>query len=146
VLADVLQKRPSRFDRKYYFPDPDMDQRIAYCRFWQRKLADNKDIEFPDKLCKAIAEITDGFSFAYIQEAFVAALIVIARDSEGLGQWESAKDDEIKDGWVEVAESEDDDDLDDLILWVEIKKQVAILREGMEEKRARAQAREQACP
>jgi hypothetical protein len=117
-----------------------MDQRIAYCRFWQRKLAGNKDIEFPDKLCKAIAGITDGFSFAYIQEAFVAALIVIARDSEGLGQWESAKDDAIKEGWVEVAESEDDDDLDDLVLWVEIKKQVAILREGMEEKRAQAQS------
>jgi hypothetical protein len=32
-----------------------------------------------------------------------------------------------------VAVAEDDGDLDDLVLWVEIKKQVAILREGMEE-------------
>jgi hypothetical protein len=45
--------------------------------------------------------------------------------------------DEIEDGWVGVADDEgvDDGDLDDLVLWVEIKKQIAILREGMEEKR-----------
>ncbi len=112
-----------------------MEQRIVYCRFWQRKLADNKDIEFPDKLCKAIAGITDGFSFAYIQEAFVAALITIARGSdEAWMGWASAADNEIEDGWVGVAGPEDDDDLDGLVLWAEIKKQVAILREGMEER------------
>ena len=133
--ANGWQKRPSRFDRKYYFPDPDLDQRVAYCRFWQRKLADNKDVEFPDKLCKAIADITDGFSFAYIQEAFVAALIAIARNSNSgvAGKW-GFRGDEIEDGWVGVTASEDDGDLGDLALWVEIKKQVAILREGMQEK------------
>lgn len=62
----------------------------------------------------------------------MAALIVIARDAGG---WQSGSD-EIEDGWVGVAASEDDGDLDDLALWVEIKKQVAILREGMEEKEA----------
>ncbi|KXX76202.1 putative ATPase YjoB [Madurella mycetomatis] len=125
-LDPGISKRPSRFDRKYYFPDPDFKQRVAYCHFWQHKLADNKDIAFPDKLCKAIAGITDGFSFAYIQEAFIAALLVIARDAK-------EPDDESGDeeGWVAVV---DDDDLEQLILWVEIKRQVAILREGMEKK------------
>lgn len=99
---------------------------MAYCRFWQHKLADNKDIAFPDKLCKAIAGITDGFSFAYIQEAFVAALLVIARDAKE-PDYESGDEE----GWVAVV---DDDDLEQLILWVEIKRQVAILREGMEKK------------
>ncbi|KAK4158223.1 P-loop containing nucleoside triphosphate hydrolase protein [Chaetomidium leptoderma] len=136
-LDPGISKRPSRFDRKYYFPDPDKEQRVAYCRFWQRKLADNKDIEFPDKLCGAVAGITDGFSFAYIQEAFVASLIVIARDSNGSGGWESVENDEFEDGWVGVAASEDDGELDDVVLWVEIKKQVAVLREGMEEKGTR---------
>ncbi|KAK3905983.1 P-loop containing nucleoside triphosphate hydrolase protein [Staphylotrichum tortipilum] len=135
-LDPGISKRPSRFDRKYYFPDPDLDQRIAYCRFWQRKLAENKDIEFPDKLCKAIAGITDGFSFAYIQEAFVAALIAIARGSdEAWARWVAAED-EAADDWVRVAGPEDDENLDGLVLWTEIKKQVAILREGMEEKGA----------
>ncbi|KAL2145706.1 hypothetical protein VTI28DRAFT_6581 [Corynascus sepedonium] len=133
-LDPGISKRPSRFDRKYYFPDPDLDQRVAYCQFWQRKLADNKDIEFPDKLCRAIADITDGFSFAYIQEAFVAALIAIARDSGGFAGWGATGAEGIEEGWVAVDAPENDDDLDDLVLWVEIKKQVAILREGMEEK------------
>ncbi|KAJ2971269.1 hypothetical protein NUW58_g9464 [Xylaria curta] len=82
-LDPGISKRPSRFDRKYFFPDPDLEQRVAYCKFWQKKLSDNKDIEFPDELCDAIAEITDKFSFAYMQEAFVAALLAIARRSEG---------------------------------------------------------------
>jgi hypothetical protein len=66
----------------------------------------------------------------------VAALIAIARGSDEAMRWASAEDDEIEDGWVGVAGSEDDGDLDGLVLWTEIKKQVAILREGMEEKGA----------
>lgn len=83
-LDPGIAKRPSRFDRKYFFPNPDEAQRVKYAKFWQGKLDDNKDIEFPDELCEAIAKITDGFSFAYMQEAFIAALLVLAgrRDFE----------------------------------------------------------------
>lgn len=104
-------------------------ERIAYCHFWQSKLAHNRDIEFPDRLCNAIAEITDGFSFAYIQEAFVAALLVIATRTK---ERDPGKGEDIGDGWVGVAKLDDDDDLEGLILWVEIKKQIEILRDGME--------------
>ncbi|KAI1202479.1 P-loop containing nucleoside triphosphate hydrolase protein [Nemania serpens] len=135
-LDPGIAKRPSRFDRKYFFPDPDLEQRIAYCKFWQGKLADNKDVEFPDKLCKAIAEITDKFSFAYMQEAFVAALLALARrshdDDEGRGEESLTRD--VGDGWLDVSGGGDDDgdgDLDGLVLWVEIKKQIETLREGM---------------
>ncbi|KAI0405462.1 P-loop containing nucleoside triphosphate hydrolase protein [Xylaria palmicola] len=140
-LDPGISKRPSRFDRKYFFPDPDLQQRIAYCKFWQRKLADNKDIEFPDALCGAIAEITDKFSFAYMQEAFVAALLAIARRStkggsggERRGSEEAALTREVGDGWLDVCDDSGDDggDLDELVLWVEIKKQIETLREGME--------------
>ncbi|KAF4503397.1 ATPase [Fusarium agapanthi] len=134
LLDPGIAKRPSRFDRKYYFPDPNIDQREAYCRFWQKKLKSNKEIEFPDKLCKAIAEITDKFSFAYIQEAFIATLLAIARRSKnkptGGGSAEA---------WVLVSDdfgaalASDKDGLDRLELWVEIKKQINILREGIEE-------------
>ncbi|KAI1419814.1 ATPase [Xylaria sp. FL1777] len=127
------KKRPSRFDRKYFFPDPDLEQRIAYCKFWQKKLADNKDIEFPDELCKAVAEITDKFSFAYMQEAFVAALLAIARRSkDGETRSEESLTREMGDGWLDVCGGGDDGDLDELVLWIEIKKQIEILREGME--------------
>ncbi|KAI0481759.1 P-loop containing nucleoside triphosphate hydrolase protein [Xylaria cf. heliscus] len=133
-LDPGISKRPSRFDRKYFFPDPDLEQRIAYCKFWQRKLADNKDVEFPDKLCKAIAEITDKFSFAYMQEAFVAALLAIARRSKD-GEKRRSEDSftrDAGDGWLDVCGGGDHDDLDDLPLWIEIKKQIETLREGMD--------------
>ncbi|KAI0594565.1 ATPase [Biscogniauxia sp. FL1348] len=152
-LDPGISKRPSRFDRKYFFPDPDLAQRTAYCRFWQAKLAasspgdNNPDgIEFPDRLCGAIARITDKFSFAYMQEAFVAALLAIARRSGSRGgndEKEGERDND--DGWVDVCTVEeasndgdgdgdgnDDEDLKGLVLWGEIKKQVKILREGME--------------
>ncbi|GJN70750.1 ATP-dependent Zn protease [Purpureocillium lilacinum] len=164
----VAQKRPSRFDRKYLFPNPSFDERVAYARFWQGKLAPNPDIEFPDELCAAIARITDDFSFAYMQEAFVAALLAIARDhtggadGDGKGQQQN-KDREEYDGkrrpgakrmampstvdgpddWVEISDRslkspatrQGRSDLDKLILWVEIQKQVKILREGMEDEK-----------
>lgn len=143
--SPLPQKRPSRFDRKYYFPNPNLAERTAYCRFWQRKLSDNKDIEFPDELCGAIAAITDDFSFAYMQEAFVAALLAIARQSgsspaaaiveeEDLEEWDVAGEDV----WVGVTlggGDRDDDDLDGLVLWIEIKKQIKTLREGMEKEK-----------
>ena len=61
-LDPGIANRPSRFDRKYFFPNPDYDQRVQYCKYWQHKLSDNKDVEFPDEICEAVAEITDKFS------------------------------------------------------------------------------------
>ncbi|KAH7329588.1 P-loop containing nucleoside triphosphate hydrolase protein [Stachybotrys elegans] len=133
-LDPGISKRPSRFDRKYYFPNPNLGERTAYCHFWQKKLSDNKDIEFPDALCRAIAEITDKFSFAYIQEAFVASLLAIARRSEDAALADAACTLDLDDGWVDVLDSAHTaKDLDKLVLWVEMQKQVAILREGLED-------------
>jgi transitional endoplasmic reticulum ATPase len=98
----------------------------------------NEDVEFPDRLCKAIAEITDGFSFAYMQEAFVAALLAIARMSDGDGRSDPAVlIEDVEGDWVGVlsAAPRGREDLDKFILWVEIKKQIKILREGMETER-----------
>jgi hypothetical protein len=132
----VEKKRPSRFDRKYMFPNPNLHERIAYCHFWQSKLRDNAQISFPDKLCDAIAGITGKFSFAYIQEAFVAALLAIARDEkpEGILTALDVLTIDAADDWVEVVDAacaDEDPELDKLVLWVEIKKQVKILREGL---------------
>jgi transitional endoplasmic reticulum ATPase len=103
-LDPGLARRPSRFDRKYYFPNPSFDERVAYAEFWRSKLAADKSVsaadhvdgdaghvEFPKAMCKAIAAITNGFSFAYIQEAFVAALLVIAGRSEQEQRQDNAK-------------------------------------------------------
>jgi len=125
---------------------------VAYCQFWQHKLASNKEIDFPDSLCAAIANITENFSFAYMQEAFVAALLAIARraatdaedDSPAQAKDEDARStasmggltitEDVGDGWVEIVVG--DGELDGLILWVEIKRQIEILRDGMNEEGA----------
>ncbi|OAK94509.1 P-loop containing nucleoside triphosphate hydrolase protein [Phaeosphaeriaceae sp. SRC1lsM3a] len=129
-LDPGISKRPSRFDRKYFFPDPDEGQRVQYAQFWQNKLKGNKDVKFPDELCGKIAGITKGFSFAYMQEAFVATLLAIAV--------RGGKTDEPQASPSMAARGGGEDDIEHLELWVEIQKQVKILREEMDEKAKRA--------
>ncbi|KAF2833650.1 P-loop containing nucleoside triphosphate hydrolase protein [Ophiobolus disseminans] len=119
-LDPGLSKRPSRFDRKYLFPLPDQGERALYAQYWQKKLKDKKSIEFPVKLCNAIAEITEDFSFAYLKEAFVATLLDLARNADG--------DDDDAD---ESADDKDDDPLDKYEFWRSFKAQVKILRDDM---------------
>ncbi|POS73750.1 ATPase [Diaporthe helianthi] len=125
-LDPGISQRPSRFDRKYLFDNPNKKERTMYSQFWQEKLKDNKDIEFPDRLCVAVADITHEFSFAYMQEAFVAALLAIA-------QRKNDRAEGLDGGWVDVLEGDDaDGDLDGNLLWDEIQKQVEILRHALE--------------
>jgi transitional endoplasmic reticulum ATPase len=156
-LDPGIAKRPSRFDRKYYFPNPSYEQRVQYAKFWQGKLEDNKDLDFPDELCGKIAEITPKFSFAYMQEAFVATLLAIAsRGGKSIAEadceaerWAGPQEPmEVANGTLHAnfgrrdifvningSASEPDSDLDKLELWIEMKKQVKILKEEMNEKK-----------
>ncbi|KAF9006566.1 P-loop containing nucleoside triphosphate hydrolase protein [Cyathus striatus] len=77
-LDPGLSTRPSRFDRKYKFDDPDLEERKLYVQYWQKKLKDNHEIPFPDRLISEVADMTDRFSFAYLKEAFVSALVTFA--------------------------------------------------------------------
>ncbi|KAI0082447.1 P-loop containing nucleoside triphosphate hydrolase protein [Panus rudis PR-1116 ss-1] len=77
-LDPALSGRPSRFDRKYLFDDPDQEERALYAKFWQDKLKSNKGIDFPDSLVQEVAKATDKFSFAYLKEAFVSTLVLLA--------------------------------------------------------------------
>jgi AAA+ superfamily predicted ATPase len=156
-LDPGISKRPSRFDRKYLFPNPNEEQRTAYMKYWQGKLSDNKDLDFPDKLCPAIAKITPKFSFAYLQEAMVATLLAIAREGqesvathstcvECSHIHERSTREAVCDGdafmpWIELSQffkrvralDNEDPDLNNYVLWREIKRQVRILREMMGE-------------
>jgi len=78
-LDPAISKRPSRFDRKYHFKVPSEQERVAYCEYWRQKLVDSDLVEFPDALCPIIAKMTGGFSFAYLKELFIIALLSIAR-------------------------------------------------------------------
>ncbi|KAF5387729.1 hypothetical protein D9615_000556 [Tricholomella constricta] len=77
-LDPGLSSRPSRFDRKFKFDDPDREERVLYAKYWQNKLKDNKNISFPDQLLEDIADATEQFSFAYLKEAFVSSLVELA--------------------------------------------------------------------
>lgn len=135
TLDPGIAKRPSRFDRKYLFPDPVLAERVEYCHFWQGKLAENPDVDFPDELCDAIAKITDKFSFAYMQEAFVAALLAIARkkgEKEGKTRVSVELTDDMGEGWLGVR-GRAEDGLDDNVLWIEIQAQIKNLRENMDD-------------
>ncbi|KAF9821282.1 hypothetical protein IEO21_00890 [Rhodonia placenta] len=77
-LDPALSGRPSRFDRKYLFDDPDESERALYAKYWQEKLTTNKNIYFPDKLVEEVAASTVKFSFAYLKEVFVSSLVLLA--------------------------------------------------------------------
>lgn len=147
-LDPGIRKRPSRFDRKFFFGLPGMEERILYCEFWRRKLgADDNDkkkqksedgdpeVEFPKQLCKAIAGITAGFSFAYIQEAFVASLLAIAAsEEEGADGRVEGQQVNTSISWAgRYCTGDPDGDLDQFILWREMKVQVQILREELDD-------------
>ncbi len=78
-LDPAISKRPSRFDRKYHFKIPNEEERVLYCQFWRKKLVRSSLVDFHEELCLIFAKLSEGFSFAYLKELFVIALLTIAR-------------------------------------------------------------------
>lgn len=123
-LDPGLTKRPSRFDRKFLFPLPSEHERKLYCEYWRKKLQSNKTtFEFPKKLLQPMAHITPGFSFAFLQECFVATMLALARKDDKAARARAF------DG--------DNEDLDDYELWVAFKKQAEALRKEIDSQQAK---------
>lgn len=131
-LDPGLTKRPSRFDRKYLFPLPNEHERTLYAEYWYRKLKSNKNIDFPKKLCPPMAHITPGFSFAFMQECFVATMLALAR-----------KDDEAV--TLKPYDPENADRLDDYEIWIVFKEQADILRKEIDSQKTKASALSEWC-
>jgi transitional endoplasmic reticulum ATPase len=120
-LDPGLAKRPSRFDRTYIFPLPNEHERTLYCEFWRHKLQNKPKIAFPHRLCGAMAGITKGFSFAFLQECFVAALLTLAREEGGVvSVWH-------------LTRMRREDSLDQYALWRAFKEQADSLRKQIED-------------
>jgi len=97
-LDPAISKRPSRFDRKYHFRIPDHPRRVAYCEYWRKKLPDDEELEFTEEICPVIADMTEGFSYAYMKELIMASLLTVANGGSGM-------DDAVETGWDVVSES-----------------------------------------
>jgi hypothetical protein len=70
--ASILD-RPSRFDRKYHFDLPGAAERRAYVRLWAASLAES--LRPTDAGLEAVVGQTEGFSFAYLKELFLSAMM-----------------------------------------------------------------------
>jgi AAA+ superfamily predicted ATPase len=122
-----ITKRPSRFDRKYHFDLPAAPERAKYCEQWRSRLAD-KGVDFPERMCPAIAGITDGFSFTYLQEAFISSLLVVANQQNDAGR---AAEERAQDG--------DSSSLESVLFWRVINQQVNMLRNEIKGSRKSAE-------
>ena len=143
-----ISKRPGRFDRKYHFALPAVKERTRYCNYWRSKLSKNQSISFPPSLSPAIASITDGFSFAYLKEAFIAALLVLVAaqraEKAGIKPNEEPESNEKENDCTAALPSMDFDskELEENQLWRHIRKQVKTLKMQMEESRKSAEEAE----
>lgn len=72
-LDPAILNRPSRFDRKYHFELPNTVERGAYIQLWNDTLKDG--MRLSDSAITQMAELTDGFSFAYLKELFLSSMI-----------------------------------------------------------------------
>lgn len=84
-LDPSIVERPSRFDRKYHFELPTTACRAEYVAKWNERLAPPLRLDEAGR--ERVVELTHGFSYAYIQEVFVSAMMrwMSARDPAGLG-------------------------------------------------------------
>lgn len=90
---------------------------------FRAKLSKNSSIKVPGQLSSAIAKITEGFSFAYLQEAFVSALLSIVQ----LSKTQKANPD--------ASAISSTDDLASNEVWQAINHQVQVLRTEMKSSR-----------
>lgn len=72
-LDTAILDRPSRFDRKYYFHLPAEAERLAYIERWNSEL--QTELRVSDETVPLLVNETDGFSFAYLKELFVASMV-----------------------------------------------------------------------
>lgn len=89
------------------------------------KLLKNRSIELPNQISAAIANVTEGFSFAYLQEAIVTALLSIIQ-TQRTSHAEAT---------TPAMSGSQSDDLQSNEVWQAISKQVQILRKEMKDSR-----------
>jgi hypothetical protein len=72
-LDPSILDRPSRFDRKYPFDLPQIAERTAYLKMWNEQQA--AELRLTAGGIEAVAQGTDAFSFAYLKELCLSAVM-----------------------------------------------------------------------
>jgi hypothetical protein len=72
-LDPAIVERPSRFDRKYHFELPGPTERSTYLRRWCASLVESAKLS--DAGHETLVDATDGFSFAYLEELTLSAMM-----------------------------------------------------------------------
>jgi hypothetical protein len=72
-LDPAILDRPSRFDRKYPFEVPERPERLAYLALWDAAL--KLPLRLSEDGIGVIADQTEGFSFAYLKELGLSAMM-----------------------------------------------------------------------
>ena len=72
-LDTAIVNRPSRFDRKYHFELPADAERENYIRAWNSTV--ENELQLSDADIADIVALTGDFSFAYMKELFLSALM-----------------------------------------------------------------------
>lgn len=79
-LDPAIVNRPSRFDRKYHFSLPQAVERESYLRLWNTSL--KPELRLSEQGLVAIAAATEEFSFAYLKELLLTAMMGWVTKSE----------------------------------------------------------------
>jgi hypothetical protein len=72
-IDPAIVDRPSRFDRKYLFDLPGIEERTRFLARWSDGLT--LEMQLGTEALRRIAEATAGFSFAYLKELCVSSLM-----------------------------------------------------------------------
>ncbi len=77
-LDPAILERPSRFDRKFTFTLPAETDRFRYLSFQNGKLEDA--LQMKEATVQAVAQRTEGFSYAYLKELVLSSMMAWAKD------------------------------------------------------------------
>ena len=85
-LDPAILDRPSRFDRKYHFGLPALDERRAFIGRWNASVEPEARLT-PEGEARA-AGLSEGFSFAYLKELLLSSLMawIAAPEAESMDE------------------------------------------------------------
>lgn len=72
-IDPAIIDRPSRFDRKYHFNLPTLEERCSFLAIWQQRLA--AEISWNSDQIESTGGATEGFSFAYLKELVISSVM-----------------------------------------------------------------------